>query len=235
MKTILDIAEVNPESFSRLGKEVDAAIAKSRDEELRRIFKEVKNILDSPDVKNMERVTVVETDAPHNLFDVGRTPVQSCQRWNERTAYNKCLLAYVADANKKLYQVLDQNGTVLVRSIVRLQPFDKESPVLLIERPYATRWTGDYGRALFAQIAQRALEINEVLHEPVAIASTDPRIIEVMGDFVKQYGFKLHSMNYERTLPESKNGFEYSDSFGGCLESGSKVRGQLKYVFVALE
>lgn len=161
--------------------------------------------------------------------------MQSCQRWNERTGYNKCLLAYVADANKKLYHVIDESGNVIIRSVVRLLPFDKESPVLLVERPYATRWTKDYGRALFSQIAQRALELNEVLREPIAIATNDSRIEEVMEDFVKQYKFKLHSKKYERKLPESKNGFEYYDSLGGCLPSGSKVHGQLKYVFIAGE
>ena len=142
-------------------------------------------------------------------------------------------MAYVADSNKKLYQVLDENGNVIVRSIVRLMQFDKESPVLLVEGPYATRWTRDYGRVLFAQVAQRALGLNEALGEPIAIASNDRRIQEVMADFGKQYDSKLHSKEYERKLPESKNGFEYSDSLGGCLSSGSKIRRELKYFFIA--
>ena len=233
LQAILKVESADPETFLNLGQDVDRAIGKTSYEDMKMTFGEVKKILDSPDVKNLERVAVVETDAPYKLFDVGRTPVQSCQRWTERTGYNKCLLAYVADSNKKLYQVLDENGNVIVRSIVRLMQFDKESPVLLVEGPYATRWTRDYGRVLFAQVAQRALGLNEALGEPIAIASNDRRIQEVMADFGKQYDSKLHSKEYERKLPESKNGFEYSDSLGGCLSSGSKIRRELKYFFIA--
>ncbi len=67
------------------------------------------------------------------------------------------MLAYLADSNKKLYQILDEKGEVIIRSIVRLLPYDKESPMLMIERPYAKRWTTDYGRALIAQVAQWAI------------------------------------------------------------------------------
>jgi len=233
LQTILGVSDVTPESLLTVAQNVGKAIERISYEDLRTTFKEVKNILDSKDVKNLERVTVIETDAPDKMFNIGRTPIQSCQRWTERTGYNKCLLAYVADSNKKLYQVLDENGNVIVRSIVRLMQFDKESPVLLVEGPYATRWTRDYGRVLFAQVAQRALGLNEALGEPIAIASNDRRIQEVMADFGKQYDSKLHSKEYERKLPESKNGFEYSDSLGGCLSSGSKIRRELKYFFIA--
>ncbi len=235
LHTLVCLLNPNPESFLTLEREIDRAIGRTPYEEMKLIFGEAKKIVNAPEVKNLERVTVLETDSPERLFDIGRTPVQSCQRWNELTSYNKCLLAYIADANKKLYQVLDEDGNVIIRSVVRLLPFDKESPMLFVERPYAKRWTRDYGRVLFAQIAQRALEINEALGEPIAVATNDPRIEEIMDDFVKQYDSKLHKKKYSRKLPESKNQFEYSDSFGGLLESGASVNRQLKYIFIASE
>lgn len=239
LETILKLSQASPDNILTLGRDICEAIKATPYEDLKIAFAEAKKIVDSGDVKNLERITVVETDQLSRLFDVGRTPVQSCQRWNERTGYNQCLLAYLADSNKKLYQVLDEKGEVIIRSIVRLLPYDKESPMLMIERPYAKRWTRDYGRALFAQVAQRALEISELLNEPVAVATNDDRIAEVMEDFTKQYKkeyqSKKHRKNYSRKLPKSKNDFEYSDSFGGCLVSGQKIQRQINYILIAQE
>ncbi len=232
LDTILAIEKASPERFAYLNQAIEKLISRISYEDMKITFGEARKILNSPEIKELERVTVVETDLPHKLFDIGRTPIQSCQRWNERTGYNKCLLAYLADSNKKLYQVLDQNGNVIIRSVVRLLPFDEESPILLVERPYASRWTEDYGKVLFSQIAQRALELSEALGNPVSIGSNDPRIITIMNKFIEKYDSKLEEKNYQKKLPESKNEFEYSDSFGGCLSSGAKVNSGINHVFI---
>jgi|GEM_PF-6932267 len=235
MQIIFNISNINEETILSLGDQIDSAIKRSEYEAMKTGFEEAKKILNSKSVKNLERVTVIETDLPHKLMNIGKVPIQTCQRWNERTGYNKCLPAYVADSNKKLYQVLDESDRVIIRSIGRLLPFDKESPIVFLERPYAARWTKDYGKALFAQAAQTALEVSEELGEPVAVGSNDPRIIEIMKDFVKQYKFKLFKKTYERTLPKSKNTYEYSDSFGGCIISGARINRHMHYIFIERE
>lgn len=183
-----------------------------------------RSILAAPEVREMRIVRVVETDAPIDLFQVGAIPTLSCQRWMEPTSYNQCLLAYVADANKKLWQLRSPRGDVLGRCVVRLFSF-KKSALLLIEPPYANQWSEDHQRALLAAILRKAAALSKALGKTVAVGYIGTKrwgewaaAFNAVG---KELGFEpTTTNNFKPTLADSYNFFEYSDCLGGCLPRG---------------
>lgn len=191
--------------------------------------------LNSPDLNNLETITVEEADHYMSLLNVGVEPVQSCQRWTEPTGFNKCLLAYVADANKKVFYTRTKSGTTLARAVVRIVPSKKNVLTLLLEPVYSTTWSNDHAMALVSTVLEKAAKISEELGQPVRVGYTDRR-----GDYdlvFKQISAKTNvpvkRAKLEFNLPESVNHFEYSDALGGCLKSGSHVSGDtLHYLTV---
>lgn len=182
-----------------------------------------RSILAAPEVREMRIVRVMETDAPIDLFQVGAIPTLSCQRWMEPTGYNKCLPAYVADPNKKLWQLRTQRGDVIGRCIVRLFAF-KKSALLLIEPPYANQWSDDHQRALLVAILQKAAALSKALGQNVAVGYVGTKRwgewAAAFNAIGKEIGFQPTTANFKPILPESYNFFEYSDCLGGCLPRG---------------
>ncbi len=234
---IVRLESASSENISGLETIVTSAVRSTTQEQMKMLFQQALQALSQPTIKNLHKINVVETDEPYRLFDVGKNPVQSCQRWNEQTGYNKCLLAYVADANKKLYLVQDSYGRTIARSIVRLMPLDKETPMLLIERPYATSWTPDYGISILRSAMEKAAEISKVIGREVAVASTAPEYTNLIKEISKTQKSKVYRKSYSAKLVPSINGFEYSDTFrstqsAGMHKSGEKVSAQINYIFV---
>lgn len=131
-------------------------------ETLRHLFFEVSEIYRMAETarKKVERIVVRESDDAFDLLNIGVKPVQTCQRWTEPTSYNKALLAYVLDGNKKVFFVTTSGQEILARAVVRILPFEvskkREVPMLVIERPYATRWSDELGAALLQVIVDKA-------------------------------------------------------------------------------
>ena len=237
---IVKLNSVSSENIHGLENVITSAMRSTNQEQMKNLFKQALETIAEPSIKNLHKVNVTETDDPYRLFDVGRTPVQSCQRWNESTGYNKCLLAYVADPNKKLFLIHDSYGRVIARSIVSLRELDKKTPMLLIERPYSTSWTPDYGIAIIRTAMEKASEISKVLEKEVAVASSAPEYTNIFKDIAKTHKVKVYKKGYSVKLAPSINGFEYTDTFrsanaAGMHKSGEKVSGQISYLFVDKE
>ncbi|MEM4239844.1 MAG: hypothetical protein QXM31_02260 [Candidatus Woesearchaeota archaeon] len=208
---------------------------KARDkkyEMLREFMERALACLNSPDMENLESISIEETDNYMQVFNVGVEPVQSCQRWTEPTGYNKCLLAYVADANKKVFYTRTRHGDTLARTVVRLLPY--EIITLLLEPTYSTQWNNDYAKALVSTILEKAAKISEELGMPVNVGYTDRRgqYGHVFSEIADYNFVRLMSDELYLTLPESINHFEYSDALGGCLKSGSRIEQTLNYIII---
>ncbi|MFH1405176.1 MAG: hypothetical protein ABIH21_03715 [Patescibacteria group bacterium] len=82
---------------------------------------------------------IEESDHPKTLLETGKYPSGSgsCQNYEGRIEFNKCLLSYVADADKKIIMVRKPNGTIVARSIVKLVWIEKE-PAIFIEPTYTS-------------------------------------------------------------------------------------------------
>lgn len=205
-------------------------------EPFREILDSAFAVLESPDLKDLRTIIFAETDYIVDLLDVGTHPVQSCQRWTESTGHNKCLLAYVGDGNKKVWQARTRGGETIGRAIVRLLPF-KRTMLLLIEPPYARVWTSDHARALFTALLRKAARVAEALAKPIAVGYVGaPRYSEWGSAFdgvCKEFDIEPHTCIYKSKLPESVNAFEYSDSLGGSLTSGQSIAAKdLTYIMV---
>ncbi len=232
LELFVDTKLTNLESNKKLFEE------RSRDvksEELRNIYTQAVSILSSKELTRLNKVTVCETDNNVDLFEVGRIPILSCQRWTEKTGHNNCLLAYVGDANKKLIQVKDSNYNIVGRSILRLTPLDEETPMLFLERPYANAWSEDYSKAVLISVLEKAALMSKEINHEVAVGTVDERYVNALKSLVKDE-VKVLSYKKNITFPNSINPVEYHDSFGGNLKSGSTVKGNsVRYVLVGAD
>lgn len=77
--------------------------------------------------------------------------------------------------------------------------------------------------------------MSEVIRGPVAVATNDPRWVEVMQGFAAQDKIRLGKKTVRRKLPASRNGYEYSDTLGGDLASGAAIERELHDLFIAHE
>ncbi|MBI2483179.1 hypothetical protein HYV74_03310 [Candidatus Uhrbacteria bacterium] len=197
-------------------------------------------ILDQPELRAMQCVTVTETDDLLDLLQVGVMPTLTCQRWTEHTSYNHCLLAYVADPNKKLWQLTSRNGEVIGRVVVRLLPF-KRSALLLMEPPYSMRWSDDHTRVLLGEVLRKAARLAKAVGKPIAVGYVGVRRWGEWGkmfeELAKGVEVKPVTANFQPKLPESFNIAEYSDSLGGCLPRGHVLPhvARLTYLLVSPE
>ncbi|MBI5804398.1 hypothetical protein HY450_04080 [Candidatus Pacearchaeota archaeon] len=203
----------------------------AKDAETKNVYEQASTILSGEKLARLRKVTISETDGLLDLFETGRIPVQSCQRWTERTGYNDCLLAYVGEANKKLIQVKDSNYNVIARSILRLLPIHGKTPLLFVERPYSTSWSQDNARAVITHLFEKACEMSEEIGREVAVGVVDSSYVSALKKMVK--GEADVKIARKICLPRSINPAEYSDGLGGRLKSGSSVTTQeLRYVLV---
>ena len=138
----------------------------------------------------------------------------------------------MADPNKKLIQVQDNNLNIVGRSIVRLVPAKKEMPMLFVESPYSTVLSKDYAKAVMISLLKKACAMSQEIEKPVAIGSRNSDYIAALKDLLKEEA-EIYSLNKKIILPASINHVEYSDSFGGRISSGAEVSGAgIRYVLV---
>lgn len=214
---------------------------KIKNPEAREKLEAISTILNTDRIRNYSFVTVTETTSPKDLLEVGTVPVQTCQRWTEPTSFNQCLLAYVADVNKSIFQMGDAGGRVIGRSVIRYlhlpeseETDDQEIPLVLAERLYATEKTEDLATILMGAAAAKALQLSARLHKPIAVGASgekdDALLVSALEKIGKKYDQKLSEVQLKIKLPESMNACEYSDSFGGMLPSGKKISGKVHYL-----
>ena len=116
----LEIEKATPQSFTRermltLTRELHERSAKLN----LPLTLDIQQIEKNFTVGDIIRFTAYESDDPLTLLKVGVEPKETCQSWRNGD-YNECLLAYVADSNKKVLNVVDEKGRVVARSIIKL-------------------------------------------------------------------------------------------------------------------
>lgn len=168
-------------------------------------------------------LTASETDSPTQLLKVGTEPQETCQSWRGG-GFNECLLAYVADGNKKVVNVTDQGERIIARSIVKLtkergvqpaptQGAPDEEATLFVETPYTLYGNPAVYQALYRLIfaKARAMNVGVAMLEGAAQA-------ELLRDEAERAGYVGVTENREIWVPQSRNTYEYSDALGGKLE-----------------
>lgn len=244
VRTILDIQRIDENNYGFLLNNsylLDKLAMKIYNEDATEAIRQIKSLIGERDFFTLRHVSLEDSDAPYTLMNIGKIPVQSCQRWNEWTENNKCLPAYVVDANKKVLQVFTQSGKVAARSVVRILPYEygrkeKETiPLLLIEKPYFAVWTEEMGVAIISWAVSKAEEIGKANGVPVLLAVKDEELKQILEKAAKECKRKLQERNILLNLPKSLNDAEYSDSLGGQLVSGAKINVKVHGIFVGAE
>lgn len=84
-----------------------------------------------------DRWSVKDSDFWEDLLLLGTEVLNSCQKIDGNVDLNKCLLAYILDGKIKPMLVVDADGTILARSVMRVKWDEQlEQPVLFMERLY---------------------------------------------------------------------------------------------------
>ncbi len=190
-------------------------------------------------VKEIKGVVAYESDDPLTLLRVGVEPSETCQSWR-KGGYNECLLAYVADSNKKLINVADSEGRIIARSVIKLthqkirEGEDAQQRTILVEPPYTLLFDSNVFRAYARILLEKARQIGSAItfgggKGEVLLSGSrgSTALLEnetLMGIFVQEAraaGFSAKHREVSIYIPRSKNKFEYSDTLGGKLTSFS--------------
>ena len=224
---VYDLNKLELEKLPEIMSIIKGCLNKYSNKEFRTGIEDIVKIARSKELESVKPVTIRETDDPNHTINVGCVPVRSCQRWTEQTSYNDCLLAYVVDANKKVFHVVDDSRNVRVRSIVRLIEADEleDTPVLFVERPYADIASNDLFKALLGGVIEKAYKMSRETGEPVAVAVQDNDYCKILKKLAKGMKIDYHSdKTLHSSFPRSRCELEYSDAFGGKIGRDRIVR-----------
>ena len=103
-------------------------------------FNDIQGIVESlqSQKKSYEGYTIINTDRFDLMLLCGTQVQGSCQRIDGTAYLNKCLLAYLLDGKNRLIAILDKDGNIVARSILRLL-WDRQNdrPALMQETVYS--------------------------------------------------------------------------------------------------
>ena len=179
-------------------------------------------------VGEIKSVTAYESDDPMTLLKVGVEPQETCQSWRSG-GFNECLLAYVADSNKKVLNVADENGRIVARSIVKLtkqrEENDMESKTqrrtLLVEKPYSLLQDAEVYRAFVRALLMKAQGLDAAITFGKGF---DEETLEVFEEEARAVGYGMDERKLDIFIPQSMNAYEYSDTLGGKISSFNRYR-----------
>lgn len=220
---ILEIENANPQSFTR-----ERILAQAR--ELRERISALDLPLAGLDIEQIEkiftvgdikRITAYESDDALTLLKVGVEPQETCQSWRNG-GFNECLLAYVADSNKKVLNVADGEGRVVARSIIKLtkqrdaKDFESKTQqrTLLVEKPYSLLPNPEVYRAFMRVLLEKARGIDSSV---TFRDGFDVETLKVFEEEARAFGYEMNRSNLELFIPHSLNKYEYSDALGGKI------------------
>lgn len=172
-----------------------------------------------------EKLTATESDGFVELLSSGVVPRETCQSWR-RGGYNDCLMAYVADANKKLFNVVSERGEVLLRSFVASRTQDRVTEggvthgerALFVETAYVLNWNEQVIRAFARQVFAKALHVAPDGSMAVTLgANFDEASTRIFHEEAARAGYVGSTDTLSIHVAESPNGHEYSDSLGGRI------------------
>jgi len=222
---IREIEQTTPQKFSR-----ERIISQAR--QLAEIIEQLRLPLAGLDLEQIEKIFTVgdiksvvayEADDPLTLLKIGIEPQETCQSWR-KGGFNECLLAYVADSNKKVINVTDGEGKVVARSVIKLtrqRPIgqtgpEKQRTTLLAERPYAILHNTEVFRAFFKLLLTKA----QGLEAAIALGSSFSKAdLKIFQEEEAAFGYGQMPEEAEIYIPASLNKYEYSDALGGKISS----------------
>jgi hypothetical protein len=172
-------------------------------------------------VGDIKSVTAYESDDALMLLKVGVEPQETCQSWR-RGAFNECLLAYVADSNKKVLNVADNEGRIVARSIIKLtsqrdqNDYDSKTQraTLLVEKPYSLLPNSEVYKAFVRVLLTKA----QGLGASVTFSQGfDEAIMQIFEEEARAVGYGMKECELDVFIPHSLNKYEYSDTLGGKI------------------
>jgi hypothetical protein len=223
-KSEAQLAGLSPEEKEFWKKNLDPItvdIALSEDENKKRIDNDIKNL------------TAYESDDAPTLFKIGVEPVETCKSWRNGEE-NECLPADVADSNKKVLNVANNQNKIVERSIIKLtnqrEENDPESKTkrntLFVEKPYATLDSKEMHQAFIRLLLKKAQSLNSSI---TLVRNTnkagkkengfDEKAIKLFEEEARSSGFTLSEGKLEIFIPPSLNKYDYSDVLGGKIEN----------------
>lgn len=221
---ILEVEDAKVETFTQdrvltLGKDLSSRISELNlplagvdIEQLGKVFT----------VGDLEMVRAYESDDPITLLKVGTEPRETCQSWRGG-GYNECLLAYVADSNKKVLNIEDSNGKVVARSILKLTNHrdvkdyesKREGKTLFVEPLYTLLANPEVHRAFVHLLLEKAQGLNVSLTFGKNI---DEGLLKVLEQEAEKLNYGIDkNKRIEIYIPKSLNMYEYSDLLGGKI------------------
>ncbi|MEM3031113.1 MAG: hypothetical protein QXH27_05240, partial [Candidatus Micrarchaeia archaeon] len=156
----------------------------------------------------MFRLEAIDTDDFLTLLKIGEVPRHSCQSY-VNGSHNHCLLAYVADANKKGIIVRDEEGIIHARAIAKLYQAEMDGQmkkVLLLEPVYADAANPEYNALIALHGLRKAIATRSVL--------ASRWIDDSLKEEFERLGFLIVQKNVKFISPPSINQWEYSDTYG---------------------
>jgi len=221
---VLEIENMTSRSFTR-----ERMLIQAR--KLREIIIELNLPLAGLDIEQIEkiftvgdikRVTAYESDDALTLLKVGVEPQETCQSWRNG-GFNECLLAYVADSNKKVLNVADEEGRVVARSIIKLtnqrdeNDFESKTQrkTLFVERPYSLLPNPEVYRAFVRVLLTKAQGLDASI--TFDKRCFDEATLKVFGEEARAFGYEMNEGRLDVFIPHSLNKYEYSDTLGGKI------------------
>lgn len=150
---------------------------------------------------------VIDSDHPNHFLLMGTEVLASCQHIGGRPPLNVCLLGYILDGKHRLALVLDSQGKIVARSVLRLLIDDKGNPVLYLERMYVADDSPNYENL----IKKLALKKAAYLGIP---------LVTSVSEFDNSSGIMYPSSIHAREKPVP---FEYVDALGGQQEGSYSI------------
>jgi hypothetical protein len=237
----LEIENATPQSFTRermltLARELHERSAKLN---LPLTGLDIEQIEKNFTVGNIIRFTAYESDDPLTLLKVGVEPKETCQSWRNG-AYNECLLAYVADSNKKVLNVVDGERRVVARSIIKLtnqrDVNDLESTTqrktLFVETLYLLLPDSEVYRDFFyvlrSQVYRAFIRVLLTKAQGLDASITlgkgfDKAALTVFEEEARAFGYVMNQGLLDVFIPPSLNKYEYSDTFRGDNGADGKI------------
>jgi len=220
---VLEIENATPRSFTRERMLIQARELRERITELNLPLagldiEQIEKIFTVGDIKS---VTAYESDDALTLLRVGVEPQETCQSWRNG-GFNECLLAYVADSNKKVLNVADGEGRIVARSIVKLtnqrdeNDFESKTQrkTLLVEKPYSLLPNSEVYRAFVRVLLTKAQGLDASITFGKGF---DEATLQMFEEEARAVGYGMNEGRLDIFIPHSLNKYEYSDTLGGKI------------------
>ncbi len=220
---ILEIENATPGSFTRermftQARELREQIARLNFSLAGLDIEQIEKIFTIGDIKN---IIVYESDDPLILLKAGVEPKETCQSWRNG-GLNECLLAYVADSNKKVLNVTDGEGKVIARSIIKLTNqkevndfgLKTKRKTLLVEELYSLLPTAEVYRAFVRVLLKKAQGLDASITFGKGFNEVATGVFE---EEAHAFGYGMNKGTLDVFIPYSLNKYEYSDTLGGKI------------------